>query len=688
MTRLLPALLVLVAGLARADEGMWTFNDFPSELVEARYGFRPGDEWLDKVRLASARLAFGCSGSFVSPQGLVMTNHHCARECIEQLSTPKNDLLRKGFVAASLKQERRCPAMEVNKLLEISDVTEQVKEATQGLEGQAFHEARRAEVARLESACATEPDIRCNVVTLYQGGRYNRYKYRRFQDVRLVFAPEHEIAFFGGDPDNFEFPRYDYDVAFLRVYEEGRPVELEHWFRWSESGAKPGDLTFVSGHPGRTSRLRTVAQLAYQRDFALPERLFYLAELRGMLNEFQKRGPEFTRISNNLKFSVENAYKALLGRREALVDEEFFARKAAEERKLRDWVMAAPERRELYVRAWENIEQATDRLRELRTRVRLLEQNAGAGSDLFRYARMLVRAAEELPKPNEERLEEYTEARLPELKQQLFSTAPTYPRLEEALLTFYLTKLREELGPDAPVVKEVLGRQSPEKLARQLVRGTRMDEPAYRRKLFQAGPEAIREAQGPQLKLVRAMEVEARAVRKRFEEEVESVIEKNGELIARARFEAYGTSIYPDATFTLRLSFGQVKGYMEEGQLIEPITVIGGLYERATGEAPYRLPPSWLKAKKRLELSTPFNFVSTNDIIGGNSGSPIINKEAEIVGVIFDGNIHSLGGEYGYDEALNRAVSVHSEGILEGLRKVYAARRLLEELGQGAKSGD
>jgi hypothetical protein len=683
MTRLLPVLFLLTAGLARADEGMWTFNNFPSDLVKTRYGFSPSPEWLTRVQLSVARIAGGCSASFVSPNGLVMTNHHCVRDCVQQLSTPRNDFIVKGFSAASASQERQCPAMEVNKLLKITDVTSALTKATQGKEGAAFRDAQRAEIARLEKECATAPDVRCDVVTLYQGGMYNLYQYQRFQDVRLVFAPEEAIAFFGGDPDNFEFPRYDYDVSFVRVYQDGKPAKVDPWLRWSAKGAQPGELTFVAGHPGGTSRLLTVEQLLYQRDYALPERLFQIAQLRGLLDEFQQRGPEYSRISSSLRLGLENAYKALVGRREALVDRDFFGEKAAEEQKLREWVKADPERQKRYGPAWDHIARATDTLRAMRTRLRLLEQGAGAGSDLFGQARLLVRSADELPKPNEQRLEEFAEARKPEVEQQLFSPAPVYPKLEEALLTFYLTKLREQLGPDDPVVTKVLGKQSPQALARKVVSGSRLASPQVRRQLYEGGPEAIRASKDPMLELVRALDGEARAVRERFEKEVESVIDQNGELIARARFEAYGTSTYPDATFTLRLSFGQVKGYSEEGKTVEPLTRLAGLYERATGEDPFRLPPSWLQAKPRVDLQTPFNFASSNDIIGGNSGSPIFNKDAEIVGIVFDGNRQSLGGEYGFDEASNRAVSVHGQGILEGLRKVYDARRLLEELGQG-----
>ena len=684
MTRLLSLLVLLVAGLARADEGMWTFNDFPSQVVKERYGFAPNEEWLNHVRLSSARLANGCSASFVSASGLVMTNHHCVRECAQQLSTPKSDLIEKGFSAITEAQERQCPGMEVDRLVEISNVTDSINQATQGKEGAAFRDAQRARIAQLEKACATAPDLRCDVVTLYQGGRYDLYKYKRYQDVRLVFAPEEAIAFFGGDPDNFQFPRYDFDVSFVRVYQEGKPAPVEHYFRWSAQGAQPGELTFVPGHPGHTSRLMTMAQLRYQRDYAIPERLIGLARLRGLLDGFQQRGAEATRISNDLKFGVENAFKAMTGWREALVDRGFFARKEAEEQKLRDWVKADAERQSRYGAAWDNIAQAMDTLRDMRVRLGVLEMGAGAGSELFDSARVLVRAADESAKPNEQRLEEFAEARRPALENQLFSPAPVYPKLEEELLTYWLTRMREQLGPDDPMVKKVLGLQTPRAVASKVVAGTKLASPQVRRQLYEGGAAALSAARDPMLELVRSIDAEARAVRERFEQQVESVLDKNGELIARARFAAYGTSLYPDATFTLRLSYGQVKGYTVGDRTVEPFTFMAGLYERATGEPPFRLPPSWVQARSRLEPRTPMNFVSSNDIIGGNSGSPMINQAAQIVGIVFDGNIQSLGGEYGFDEAVNRTVALHSQGLLEGLRKVYSARRLLEELGQGS----
>ncbi|XXF76092.1 S46 family peptidase [Myxococcaceae bacterium GXIMD 01537] len=674
------ALVVLTAGLAGADEGMWTFNNFPSDRVAEKYGFRPSPRWLDHVRLSAARIAGGCSASFVSPTGLVMTNHHCARDCAEELSTAKVNYIADGFYAQTLAQERKCPAMEINTLLDISDVTQQVNQATQGLEGERFQDARKAVMARLESQCATSPELRCDVVSLYQGGRYNLYKYRRYQDVRLVFVPEEDIAFFGGDPDNFEFPRYDFDVAFVRVYDGGKPAAVENSLKWSEKGAQPGELTFVAGHPGRTSRLETISTLAYQRDFSLPERLFSFSELRGTVNEFQKRGPEYARTSNNVKFGVENSVKAFKGRREALVDPAFFQQKEREEKELRDKVLANPELAKKYGPAWDNIARANAQLKDMRVELRLLEQGAGGSSMLFAYARELVRAAAELPKPNEQRLKEYGDARLPELKQVLFSPAPVYPQVETMLLGFYLGKLQEQLGPDHPVVKELLGKKSPDSLAKQLVSGTRLGDPKVRQQLFDGGAKAVDASKDPMIVFARALDDDARAVRTRYENEVESVLQRNSELVARARFDIYGTNVYPDATFTLRLSYGQVKGYVEDGKQVVPMTVFAGLFERAIGEPPFKLPASWLKAKSKLDLQVPMNFVTTNDIIGGNSGSPVINQDAEVVGLVFDGNIQSLGGEYGFDESVNRTVAVASQGIIEGLDKVYNARRLLEEL--------
>ena len=578
MKRLLFLGMFLAAVTAHADEGMWTFNNFPSKKVQAAYGFSPDQKWLDHVRLSSARLAGGCSASFVSGNGLVMTNHHCARGCIDDLSTAKRNLIQNGYTAAAQKDELKCPAVEVNQLVEIRDVTAQIHGATKGLEGEKLQAAERAARAKLEKDCSEEgPDVRCDVVSLYQGGQFALHKYQRFQDVRLVWAPEQDVAFFGGDPDNFEFPRYVLDATFLRVYRDGKPAPTPHHFKWSQAGAKENELVFVSGNPGRTSRLDTIAKLEYARDIGLPERLLYLAELRGMLNQYARRGAEYARTSEQLRFGVENSLKALRGRREALVDEAFFAQKIAEEKKLRDRVMADPKLKAEFGGAWDQVAQATQKLRQVRHELTMLESSAGTGSDLFRIARMLLRASEELPKPNETRLPEYAEARLPALKQRLFSPAPIYPDFETATLTFYLVKRREVLGGAHPVGKKVLGNESPERLAERAVKGTKLRDPKVRQRLFDGGQKAVDAAKDPMIELVRALDPAARDIRKRYEDQIESVTKRAEEQIAKARFAIYGTEIYPDATFSARLSYGAVKGWTHEGRTVPPITALSGI---------------------------------------------------------------------------------------------------------------
>lgn len=681
---ILVALPLVAPRAAAADEGMWTYDAFPAARVAKQYGFTPTQRWLDQARLASVRLAGGCSASFVSPDGLVMTNHHCAHACIENLSTAERDLVKQGFLARERADERRCPAMEVNQLRRVTDVTERIRQATAGLEGARFNAARLAAQAAIEQECQTSDELRCEVVTLYHGGAYSLYEYRRYQDVRLAFAPEFAIAFFGGDPDNFEFPRYDLDVAFLRVYDGGKPARTPTHFRWSARGAKEGELTFVSGHPGKTERLLTVAQLAALRDVVLPETLDRLSEERGLLSGFQLLGEEQRRISTKRLFYTENSVKVRRGQRAALLDPAFFGRKVAEEQALRAALARDPAKARRYLPAWDAIARAQARELELRLPYEWLESQPGGrsklGGELLWMARHLLRGGEERDRPSGERLEPYRESALPALTHSLFTEAPIDAGFEKLRLAFWLTKVRERLGTDHPAVRRLLGKESPEELAARVVEGTSLFDPRARRALWEGGAAAVAASKDPLLALARASDADARAIRKLHEDEVEAVQKKNQALIAEARFAVHGRSIYPDATFTLRLSYGQVKGWKANGRDVPPFTSLAGAYERATGRDPYALPQSWLAAKERLDLSTPFDFVTDNDIIGGNSGSPVFDRDLRIVGLVFDGNLPSLGGDYGFDAAVNRAVSVHSSAILEALSRIYGADRLVAEL--------
>lgn len=676
-------LLILTAFLplfAFADEGMWTLNEFPVATVASKYKFKATAPWLEQVRLASARLAGGCSASFVSTNGLVMTNHHCVHSCIEQISKSGTDRVANGFYAKTAKDEVKCPEIEVNKLLEIKDVTAKIQTATKALKGKVYNDRLKAEMSKMEKECSGGSDAtRCDVVTLYHGGKYNLYKYQRYQDVRLAFAPELSIAFFGGDPDNFNFPRYDLDVAFLRVYDQDKPLQTKDYFRWSPDGAKEGELTFVTGHPGRTSRLMTIAELEFLRDVKLPKDLLYASELRGLLTEFQNRGKEQKRISGGKLFGVENWLKAMKGRHQALTDKQFFSQKVAAQNALIRKVNANDGLKSQYGMAWAEIAKAQEALKKIYQPLVSIENNT-FGSKLFEHAKNVVRAAAELPKANEVRFREFADSNLPRLKQNLFSEAPIYNEFEVAMLTFHLKKLRENLTADHPFVKKVLGKTSPERLAEELVENTRLKDVKVRKTLFEGGQKAIDESKDPMVQLALLIDPDAREIRKKYEDEIESKFKQNGERVAKALFATSGGNIYPDATFTLRASYGSVKGWDEKGAQVAPFTTITGAYERHTGSDPFALPQTWLKAQDKVKMGTRLNFVTTNDIIGGNSGSPVINQKAEIVGLVFDGNIHSLGGEYGFDPRLNRTVAVHSSAIMEALVKIYGADRIANDL--------
>ncbi len=682
------AALLLLPSFAHADEGMWTFNDFPSAKVQQAYGFAPDQKWLDHVRLSSIRLARGCSASLVSKDGLVMTNHHCAHSCIEQLSTHERDFVATGFTAKELKDEVKCPDMEANQLIQISDVTARVKAAVAGKDGKDFSDALKAVEADIANECTggDKNNLRCDVVELYHGGIYNLYKYRRYQDLRLVFAPEFAIAFFGGDPDNFEFPRYDLDVSFVRIYDNGKPLDSSaNYLPFAKDDAKEGELTFVSGNPGSTARQDTVAELEFARDVRLPNTLMYLAELRGVLEEFSEQGAEQHRIADTRLFGTENSYKALKGQFEALVGPALIKARHDEEAVLKAKVEADPQMKAEYSPAWDNIKAAIDHLKLIRDRYNTLEGRQGFDSQLFQFARVLVRHAEEDQKPDGQRLREYTDANFPSVRQSLLSTAPIYPEFEKTTLRFSLTLVQRLLGPDDAAVKKIFGDKSPDALAAELVDKTTLKDPTVRKKLLEGGQAAIDASKDPMILFAKLVDPDARAVRKDFEDNVDGPLTKNSGLLAQARFKLYGTSVYPDATFTLRLSYGAIKGYDQASGHVAPFTVMGGAFERATGAPPFKLPDSWIAAKSKLNLQQKFNFCTTNDIIGGNSGSPVIDKDGEVVGLIFDGNIQSLGGDFGYDAAVNRAVAVDTGAIREALKTVYHADRLVGELGGATK---
>jgi len=673
--------LGLFCGGAGADEGMWTFDHFPSATVGSRYGFAPDAAWLDRVRNSAIRLTSGCSASVVSNDGLVLTNHHCVVRCAHALSSPQHDLVAEGFTAAGRSEEELCPGMQAEIVTSIGDVTDEVQAAIKAAGAMDIIKARNAAMVSVEDrSCHGEAQTRCQVVSLYQGGQYKLYKYRKYSDVRLVFAPEFSVSFFGGDPDNFNFPRYCLDSAFVRVYENGQPASTPTHLTWRRSAPAAGELVFVAGNPGSTSRLDTVAQLVQERDWQLPIRQLLLSELRGRLIDFSQRGAEQNRIATDTLFLVENSFKAYYGRERALLDPEFFAQKADQEREMRAKIAADPKLAAATGDPWADIAKATALYQQMLLPHRFLEVGAGSGSELYRYARALVRAGAERSKPSAERLPEYSDSKLALLQKEVFDARPIYPDLERIELQMWLSKTREYLTVDNALVRHLLGKQSPEELTDRLVQGTRLADPKVRKALWEGGQAASDASDDVLIRFVAAHDGDARAVRLRVEQQVEGPVTRAEERIARARFAIYGDSVYPDATFTLRLSYGRVDGWTYEGDTVAPFTNFAGLYDRATGAEPYRLPQRWLDAKAKLDLSTPLDVSTTNDIIGGNSGSPLIDARGRVVGAIFDGNIHSLGGDFGYDGRTNRAIAVLTPAISAALRHVYGLPALADEL--------
>ncbi len=669
---------------ALADEGMWTFNNVPRAEIKRRYGFEVTDAWLKKVQLASVRFNNGGSGSFVSPNGLVLTNYHIVEGIVNEVSTPEKDLAKEGFVAHNASEEIKAPSLELNVLESIEDVTAGVNAVVKpGMSDAEAFQARRGEIAAIEGESTRTTGLRSDVVTLYQGGQYNLYRYKKYTDVRLVFVPEFQAAFFGGDPDNFNFPRFNIDMALVRVYENDQPVHPESYLKWSKAGSKEGELAFVTGNPGNTSRLNTVAHLQELRDTSIPIILRLLERREAMLKKYMALGAEQTRQAQNELNSIQNSLKVYRGQLAGLKDKALMDRKMKDESALRKSIAANPDRQKLYGDAWDAIAKAHQGLPSYIRERRIFDQAGGFNSTLFGFARTLVRLAAEDAKPNPQRLPEFTDARRASLELALYSPAPIHNDFEKLKLSDSLGFMIELLGADNALVKQVMDGKTPEDRASELIEGTKLKDPAYRKELAAGKWAAIESSTDPMIVLARTIDAKARELRKRYEGEITGVERANYAKIARARFDTEGTKLYPDATFTLRLSYGAVKGYMENGKKVIPYTTLGGLYDRSArfkAEFPYNLPQRWVDKKSSLDLKTPFNFVTTNDIIGGNSGSPTINKNAELIGLIFDGNIQSLVGDFIYDESVNRSISVDSRGMLEVLRKVFNANEIVAEL--------
>ncbi len=684
-TPLLTLALTLLAGTAvNADEGMWLLNDPPRRHLKEKYGFDLTDGWLEHARLASVRFNGGGSGSFVSPEGLVVTNHHVGADALQKLSPKDKDYLRDGYLARTPSEELKCPDLELNVLRSIEDVTDRVNAAVKPemTPPRAFA-ARRAVMAAIEKESLDKTGLRSDVVTLYQGGKYHLYRYNKYTDVRLVMAPEHGIAFFGGDTDNFEYPRFNLDICFFRVYEGGKPVRPEHWLRWSPDGPAEGDLVFVTGHPGSTNRLDTLAKLRHRRDVTLPCTLNHLRTLEALLIQFSEQGPEQRKMAQKDLQRVANSRKAFAGQYQGLLDPAVIARKVAEERELRSRVAADPGRQQAYGDAWDRIAAAEDVLAGLDRPYQLLEHGDAYDCELFRIARHLVRLAAERPKPNAERLREYRDSALESLEFQLFSPAPIHPELERAKLAAALSFFAENLGGEHSIVVKALAGKSPAVRAAELVAGTKLADPAERRRVAAGGARAVEESGDAMLRFALLADPDARAVRKRYEDEVEEVERQASARIAKARFELLGTAQAPDATFTLRLAFGVVKGYAVDGTTLPAHTTFGGAFERADRQGhrePFDLPKRWLEARGRLDPSTPLNFVSTADTIGGNSGSPVLNRSGELVGINFDRNRHGLVRNFVYTDEQARHIAVHSRGVLAALRSLYGATELVREL--------
>lgn len=669
---------------ARADEGMWLLNKLPTSELKEKHGFEPTQDWIDHVRQSCVRVGAGGSASFVSPNGLLMTNHHVASDLIADVSDEKNDYMKNGFYARTLEEELKCPDTELAVLMSIDDVTDKVNDGvTPGMSPTDAQVLRRKAMAKIEKEAKDRTGLMPEIVELYHGARYHLYLYKRYTDVRLVFAPESAIAFFGGDLDNFEYPRYNLDITFLRAYENGKPAQTDHFLKWSSAGPKEGELTFIAGHPGRTQRLFTVEHLEFLRDVHVPLVLNSYNQREVALIQFMGRSAENKRIATEDFFGIQNGRKAYGGILEGLLDEQLLAKKRDAQEKLVEYINSDPRRKAAYGGAHQKLADAISKSRPDYAAYYLTSNRRSSLGRLYAIAQKLVQSAAERAKPDGERLDEYRDANLPTLEIDLFSEAPIYDALEQFRLSDGLIRLGRILGGDHPVVKAAIGGKDPQGRASELLAGCKLKDIEVRRKLYEGGSTAIAESDDPMIVFARELDPLVRKYRKNHEDQFESVEKEVYGKIAAALFEMYGDQVYPDATFTLRLSHGTVAGYEEPGRTIPAMTTYRGLYKLASqreNQPPYELPKRWQDCKDKLDLNIPFNFVCTNDIIGGNSGSPIFNRSGEIVGIVFDGNLHGLIWDFQFDMKRARAVGVHSRAIIEALSKVYDAGPLVEEI--------